>query len=99
MKGPGARIAVAPARPDSEEKSHKKFRRIAYTLVAAAALGMGGASAAQAADIAPGWERYGVYATDGECQGKLKELGRAGKVDGGECYAEGRGYALDVHYK
>nr|WSZ97446.1 hypothetical protein OH820_18900 [Streptomyces sp. NBC_00857] len=76
-----------------------KFRKIAYTLVAAAALGMGGASAAQAADIAPGWERYGVYATDGECQAKLNELAPAANIDGAECYAEGRGYALDVHYK
>ncbi|OON72637.1 hypothetical protein [Streptomyces tsukubensis] len=74
-----------------------KLRKFAYTLVAATALGIGGAGVAQAAEIAPGWERYGVYATDGECQAKMNEL--ASKIDGGECYAEGRGHALDVHYK
>jgi hypothetical protein len=76
-----------------------QFRKIAYTLVAATALGMGGASAAQAADIAPGWERYGVYSTDAECQSKGNGLASAGKINGMECYAEGRGWALDVHYK
>ncbi|WP_336048643.1 hypothetical protein [Streptomyces sp. CA2R101] len=76
-----------------------KLRKIAYTLVAATALGMSGAGAAQAAVIAPGWERYGVYATDGECHDKADGLTSAGKIDGAECYAEGRGHALDVHYK
>ncbi|MGW6056070.1 hypothetical protein [Streptomyces sp. NPDC055189] len=76
-----------------------KFRKIAYTLFAATTLAMAGAGAAHAADIAPGWERYGVYSTDAECQNKAGELTSAGKINGAECYAEGRGHALDVHYK
>ncbi|MFJ5225371.1 hypothetical protein [Streptomyces sp. NPDC088400] len=76
-----------------------KLRKIAYTLLAATALAMGGASAAQAAEIAPGWDRYGVYSTEGECMSKLGELMPTAAVDGAECYPEGRGWALDVHYK
>lgn len=76
-----------------------KLRRIAYTLVATTALSIGAAGAAQAAEIAPGWERYGVYSTEGECQAKMNELTKAGKIDGAECYPEGRGYPLDVHFK
>ncbi|MDJ1135103.1 hypothetical protein [Streptomyces iconiensis] len=76
-----------------------KLRKIAFTLLAVTAMGVGTAGAAHAAEIAPGWERYGVYSTDSECQSKMHDLTSAGKIDGGECYAEGRGHALDVHYK
>lgn len=76
-----------------------KMRKIACTLAAAAFLTAGAAGAAQAADIPEGWDRYGVYATDAECQDTADGLIADGKIEGYECYAEGRSWALDVNFK